>query len=161
MIVINKIHFTDNYLLLCIIDDTKTILAGALFFNLGKSSSVRRACPKWLVPICISKPSSVRPSGQHITPALFTRMLILRSLAKILKTNSLTDLSWDRFNSSTTNVPIPSTVSFAFSISFFVASALVVSLQAIITRAPANRVGTILLVDNFVGGPSVIIFFCV
>lgn len=139
MNVINKINFMDNHLLLCINDDTNTILEGALFFNLGKSNSVRRECPKWLVPICVSKPSSVRPSGQHITPALFTRMLMLLSLAKIRKANSLTEFSCDRFNSSTTNVPIPSTPSFAFSISFFADSALVVSLQAIITRAPADR----------------------
>ena len=40
---------------------------------------MRRKGPRWLVPICISNPSSVRVRGQAITPALFTRMWIFSS----------------------------------------------------------------------------------
>ena len=38
------------------------------FLKSGRSISVSRKWPKWLVPICISKPSSVFSSGQAIMP---------------------------------------------------------------------------------------------
>ena len=39
------------------------------FINKGVTSSVNRKCPKWFVPSCISKPSSVFHSGHIIMPA--------------------------------------------------------------------------------------------
>ena len=41
------------------------------FFKSGRSISVSRKWPKWLVPICISKPSSVFSSGQAIMPIFY------------------------------------------------------------------------------------------
>ena len=49
---------------------------GALFFRMGKSSRVRSAVPRWFVPNCISKPSTVQRCGIAMTPAL----LISRSM---------------------------------------------------------------------------------
>ena len=46
----------------------------AVSLILDKSRFVRRKCPKWLVPICISNPSLVLLSFLLATPALFTRM---------------------------------------------------------------------------------------
>ena len=38
--------------------------------SIGTNRLVKRKCPTWLVPNCISKPSTVRSSGVYITPAL-------------------------------------------------------------------------------------------
>src|SRR6476646_7230213 len=38
--------------------------------SIGTNRLVRRKCPMWLVPNCISKPSTVRSGGVYITPAL-------------------------------------------------------------------------------------------
>ena len=38
------------------------------FFKRGRTISVSKKCPRWLVPICISNPSSVFNSGHAITP---------------------------------------------------------------------------------------------
>jgi hypothetical protein len=49
-------------------DATTTILAGAERMMRGRSKLVRRKCPKWLTPRCISKPSLVSPLGVKHTP---------------------------------------------------------------------------------------------
>jgi hypothetical protein len=66
-------------LTLCVTDEVITILgrnpgsSWADFLSKGIKSSVRRKCPRWLVPNCISNPSSVRQFGHIMTPALLTK----------------------------------------------------------------------------------------
>lgn len=56
------------------------ILAGALSFSIGNSRFVSRKCPKWFVPICISRLSDVDSlCDSAIIPALFIRMCNLFS----------------------------------------------------------------------------------
>ena len=63
---------------------------------LSRRRLVKRKCPKWLVPICISNPSSVLKWGQVITPALFRRTSIRSSLALISYAHFLTEARLDR-----------------------------------------------------------------
>ena len=75
----------------CASEDTFTMRApGAAFFSKGITKLVRRKWPKWLVPICISNPSSVLVSGQVITPALLIRMSIFSKELLSCSEHSLT-----------------------------------------------------------------------
>jgi len=52
----------------------------------GRSNYVSKACPRWFMPIWISKPSAVVEGGTAMMPALFMRMsrrevLVVTSLA--------------------------------------------------------------------------------
>lgn len=80
-------HSIYNYL------ETVIIRAGALSFSMGNKRFVNKKCPKWFVPICISRLSDVTSLfDSAIIPALFIRMCSLLShflnLWKMLKTVS-------------------------------------------------------------------------
>ena len=60
--IINVIVYEHAVIYLGVNPDT------ADFLKSGRSISVSRKWPKWLVPICISKPSSVFNSGHAIIP---------------------------------------------------------------------------------------------
>lgn len=49
-------------------DATLTILLGAEAFNRSNNKFVSKKCPRWLVPNCTTKPSSVLTSDDHKTP---------------------------------------------------------------------------------------------
>lgn len=53
---------------------TSLLASAAVFLRRGSRSLVKRACPMWFVPNCISYPSSVVSAGVAIIPALFMRM---------------------------------------------------------------------------------------
>lgn len=48
--------------------ETMTMRLGADFFSKSRRQLVRRKCPRWLTPNCISKPSSVVHLGHIMTP---------------------------------------------------------------------------------------------
>ena len=94
--------------------------------SLIRSSSrpVSAKCPRWLVPICSSKPSLVRRNGVAITPALLTSTAISRPAA-----NSRTEARSAKSRRSTSVLPgIPAAAR----------SPLPMSRQASTTCAPAR-----------------------
>merc|ERR1719239_2091123 len=75
----------------CASEDTLTMRApGPAFFTRGITRLVSRKWPRWFVPICISKPSSVLVNGQVITPALLIRMSIFSKELLSCSAHSLT-----------------------------------------------------------------------
>src|SRR5947209_6432784 len=82
--------------------------------------------PRWLVPICSSKPSFVRVSGVAITPAVLTRTS--RSPARP-SAKARTEPRSERSSGLTSTAPL---------ISAAAASPLAVSRTASVTRAPAR-----------------------
>src|SRR5881409_3479699 len=92
----------------------------------GSSRLVSAKCPRWLVPICNSKPSFVRVSGVAMTPALLIRMS--RSPCQE-SASSRTDARSARSRRRTSTVPgMPAAAR----------SPLAVSRTASVTRAPAR-----------------------
>src|SRR6266511_1777911 len=59
---------------LCARDDSETTRAVPAARSEGSSPVVKAKCPRWLVPNCDSKPSSVRLSGVAMIPALLIKM---------------------------------------------------------------------------------------
>ena len=65
------------------------------FLKSGISISVSRKWPKWLVPICISKPSSVFNSGHAIIP-IFDRYIYKNiHTSAFKKEKEMADLIWE------------------------------------------------------------------
>lgn len=129
----------------CALEETVTILAGLLLMIRGRRSKVKRKWAKWLVPNCVSNPSSVSPLGHIITPALFMSMFIWGSVSRIRWANSRTDFKELRSHFSNTKLPFSDKSWQAISMSFMASSALSLLRQAIITRAPANLYKTKML----------------
>lgn len=92
-------------LLSCAREETLTILAGLLSMILGNSNNVKRNGPRWLVPNCVSNPSTVLPWGVIITPALLISKSILRSVSRRCLAHFLTDWRLERSSSATTSSP--------------------------------------------------------
>src|SRR4051812_35640689 len=92
----------------------------------GSSRLVSAKWPRWLVPICISKPSLVCDCGRAMTPALLTRMWRSPSHASA---NARTEERSARSSDRTSTVP---------GISLAARSPLAVSRTASVTRAPAR-----------------------
>jgi hypothetical protein len=76
-------------------DATVTILAGAEQMMRGKRRQVKRKWPRWLTPMCISKPSSVVDCGQNTAPGSKTINGIMLShivRSVVLSTLELTEI---------------------------------------------------------------------
>lgn len=63
----------------CATDATTITRLGDPAFNKSRRRFVKRKWPRWLTPICISKPSDVYIFGHAITPALQMSMLSIDS----------------------------------------------------------------------------------
>src|SRR3954452_10096260 len=92
----------------------------------GSSRLVSAKWPRWLVPICSSKPSLVRVSGVAMTPALLTRT---SSSPSQPSANARTEARSARSSGRTSTAPV---------ISRAAASPLAVSRTASVTRAIAR-----------------------
>lgn len=131
--------YIKTILLSCKYDETNTILEGPFLIKVGSNNRLSSACPKWLEPMCVSKPSSVLPWGHIMTPALHTSMLTGSCRDVTRSTNSLTLLRLQRSSFSTTSSPTPDTDLVSCSICSFAALALSVFRHAKIIRAPKTN----------------------
>src|SRR6201997_1205 len=82
----------------CAIDDTATTRS----VSLGSSRVVSAKCPRWLVPIWLSKPSAVSSKGAAMMPAL----LISTSTSSTPSANSRTEARSCRSSRRTSTWPV-------------------------------------------------------